>query len=636
MDKYDVIVAGGGHAGTEAALAAARMGCRTLLLTMNVDTLGAISCNPAIGGVGKGHLTREIDALGGEMGKAADASGIQFRMLNSSRGPSARGLRAQVDRFLYAAYIKKTLMFCENLSIKQGAAAEVIVSGGKAEGVRDEAGNEYYASCVVLTPGTFLNGLIHIGLVRFKGGRMGDAASCALADNLRRLGFKMGRFKTGTTPRLDGRTIDFDAMQAQYGDENPRPFSFSEGASIPLRQVPCYITHTNERTHDIIREGRDFSPMFTGVITGTGVRYCPSIEDKITKFSERTAHHVFLEPEGLDTIEYYPNGLSNSLPVEVQIKMLRSVKGLEHVEIVRPGYAIEHDYSDPRQLYPTLETKIVLNLYFAGQINATTGYEEAAAQGIMAGINAGLKAQGRPPVVIDRSEGYIGVMIDDLVTKGTDEPYRIFTSRCEYRLLLREDNADLRLREIGYRAGLVSEYEYRRTCVKKERIEKEINRLSSVYINPKKELNDRIEAWGGVPMKKKMLLKELLSRNEMDYSRICEISAPAEKLSDDEILQVETDIKYSGFVERQRAEIEKFRNLEHIRIPEGLDYSAISGLSNEVVERLDRARPVSLGQASRIAGITPAAVWAVMMYLKKLGRNRNQSENTETVQKNNE
>ncbi len=614
---YDVIVAGAGHAGTEAALAAARMGCRTLLYTINVDTLGHISCNPAVGGVGKGHITKEIDALGGEMGKAADFSGIQFRRLNSSKGPSSRGLRVQVDRALYASYIKRTILNQPNLDVKQGVAAEVLVEDGFARGIRDVTGQEFESHTVILTPGTFLNGLIHIGLKNFPGGRMGEGAASHLSENLRELGFKMGRFKTGTPPRLDGRTIDFSVMAEQKGDEPPTPFSFSPGASVIQPQVSCYITYTNERTHEIIRSGRDLSPLFTGVITGTGVRYCPSIEDKVTKFAGRSEHHVFLEPEGLDTVEYYPNGLSTSLPVELQLKMLRSIKGLEEVEIIRPGYGIEHDYSDPRQLYPTLETRIVRNLYFAGQINATTGYEEAAGQGIMAGINAALKVQKRQPLILDRSQAYIGVMIDDLVTKGTDEPYRIFSSRCEYRIILREDNADLRMRPVGFDLGLVSEDDYKYTQEKKSQIEAEKARLSAVKIYPSAEVNRKLGEWDENSIKKTTTLEELLRRPNVDYKKISELEGCEAPLPDDVLYQVELDIKYDGFIKRQQSDIEKFKNLENIKLPEDISYRDIRGLSNEVTEKLENLKPVSLGQASRIGGITPAAIWTLMMYLKK-------------------
>lgn len=614
---YDVIVVGAGHAGTEAALACARMGCRTLLYTINVDTLGHISCNPAIGGVGKGHITKEIDALGGEMGKAADFSGIQFRRLNASRGPSSRGLRAQVDRRLYAFYIKKVLMNQKNLDIKQGDVSFVLVENGTACGVRDSTGLEFLSKSVVICPGTFLNGLIHIGLKNFSGGRMGEGATAGLSDCLKKLGFNIGRFKTGTTPRIDGRTLDFDAMQIQYGDE-PVPFSFSVGAKIEQRQIPCYITYTNERTHEVIISGRELSPLYTGIIRGRGVRHCPSIEDKVTHFADRKEHHVFLEPEGLDTYEYYPNGLSTSLPVEYQLKMLRTIKGMEKVEIVRPGYGIEHDYSDPRQIYPTLETKLVKNLYFAGQINGTTGYEEAAGQGIVAGINAALRVQGRDPMIIERAEGYIGVMIDDLITKGTDEPYRTFSSRCEYRIILREDNADLRLRHKGYTVGLVSEEDYLRTEEKQRLINEELGRLSSVRLTPTKEINAKLDSWGVMGMRKPTSLDELLRRPDIDYAKIAELSStPSGSLSDDVIYQVELEVKYKGFIERQAADVEKFKNLEHSFIPADIVYSDVPGLSREAVERLQVAKPMSLGEASRLVGITSATIWTLMVFLKK-------------------
>ena len=614
-NRFDIIVVGAGHAGTEAALAAARMGCSTLLATMNLDTLGYMSCNPAIGGIGKGHLVREIDALGGEMAKATDASGIQFRRLNMSRGPAARALRVQADRSLYRAYMSRVLENQENLRLRQAIVTEVMVSNGKVCGVREIAGETFTAKAVIITPGTFLNGLIHIGLTHFPGGRLGDMASIDLPLCLRNLGFTLGRFKTGTTPRIDGRTIDFSRMEAQPGDDPPMPFSFSS-RSIKGTQVPCYITHTNPQTHEIIKEGLDRSPLYSGIITGTGVRYCPSIEDKIMRFADRESHHVFVEPEGTGTTEYYPNGLSTSLPLDIQIRMLRSIRGLENVEILRPGYGIEHDYADPLQLYPTMETKLVENLYFAGQINGTTGYEEAAAQGLMAGINAVRKLRSEAPVVFTRAEAYIGVLIDDLVTKGTNEPYRMFSSRCEYRLLLREDNADLRLSGTGHSLGLVGEEQYRRIQEKRAHVEEEIQRLRDARVNPTAEVNALVTSWGTSPLRKTTTLEELLRRPEVDYHKLALLSPLTGTLGDDEIEQVELDIKYRGFVERQEEDVKKFKSLEEIMIPPGFAYSEVPGISCEAVEKLEKTRPLSLGQASRISGITPAAIWTLMMHLK--------------------
>jgi tRNA uridine 5-carboxymethylaminomethyl modification enzyme len=614
-NNFDIIVIGAGHAGTEAALTAARMGCSTLLATMNLDTLGYMSCNPAIGGIGKGHLVREIDALGGEMAKATDASGIQFRRLNMSRGPAARALRVQADRSLYRAYMSKVLENQENLRLRQAIITEVLVSNGRACGVKEIAGEIFTAKAVIITPGTFLNGLIHIGLTHFPGGRLGDMASVDLPRNLQSLGFILGRFKTGTTPRIDGRTIDFTRMEAQPGDDPPMPFSFSS-RSITTTQVPCYITHTNPETHEIIREGLDRSPLYSGIITGTGVRYCPSIEDKIMRFADRDSHHVFVEPEGVSTTEFYPNGLSTSLPLDIQIRMLRSIRGLEQAEILRPGYGIEHDYADPLQLYPTMETKLIENLYFAGQINGTTGYEEAAAQGLMAGINAVQKIKGEAPVIFTRAEAYIGVLIDDLVTRGTNEPYRMFSSRCEYRLLLREDNADLRLSGKGYQLGLVREDQYRKVQEKKIHVEEEIGRLKETRINPTAEVNATVAGWGTSSLRKTTSLEELLRRPEVDYHKLTFLSPMPGTLTDSEIEQVELDIKYRGFVERQEEDVKKFKSLEEITLDGAFSYKDVPGISCEAVEKLEKARPLSLGQASRISGITPAAIWTLMMHLK--------------------
>jgi len=615
--SYDIIVVGGGHAGTEAALASARMGCSTLLLTLNIDTLGFMSCNPSIGGVGKGHIVKEIDSLGGEMAQAIDASGIQFRRLNLSRGHAARALRAQADRSLYRAHITRVLSQQPGLQLRQALAASLTVEQGRITGVLDTTGQQFFSRAVIITPGTFLNGLIHIGMKSFPGGRIGDMASCELSANLRELGFTVGRFKTGTTPRLDGRTIDFSKMELQPGDSPPMPFSFrTEKINTPQR--PCHITYTNSLTHEIIRGALDRSPLYSGVIKGTGVRYCPSIEDKVVRFHERERHHVFVEPEGLDSIEYYPNGLSTSLPLDVQIKMLRSIPGFERVEIIRPGYGIEHDYIDSRQLFPTLETKLIENLYCAGQINGTTGYEEAACQGLMAGINAALKIRELEPLILERSQAYIGVLIDDLVTKGTTEPYRMLSSRCEYHLLLREDNADLRLMETGNRIGLIDDLTLERLMLKKAHIEEEVKRLRSTRINPTRELNAIVTGWGTSAMKKTTSLDELLRRPELDYQMLAQLSPLPGTLTDEEITQVELEIKYKGFIDRLTGDLARKRSLEDSRIPPELSYRDLPGLNSEAVEKLEKIRPVTLGQASRISGITPSSIWSLMIYLKKL------------------
>lgn len=614
--KYDVIVVGGGHAGYEACLAAASMGCSTLLVTINLDTIGLMSCNPAIGGLAKGQLVKEIDALGGIMGRATDATAIQFRMLNTKKGTAVRSSRAQADRQHYRLWIKHALESTDNITIKQAIVEKIIASDGRAAGIETAIGERFMGSTVIIATGTFLNGLIHIGLTRFPAGRLGELPAVGLARNLRDLGFDVGRLKTGTTPRLDARTINFDAMEQQDGDSPPRPFSFST-QRIEKHQMPCHITYTNERTHAIIREGFDRSPLYTGVIQGTGARYCPSIEDKIKRFPEKDRHQIFIEPEGRETCEVYPSGIPTSLPLDIQIRMVRSIRGLEEAEIMRPGYAIEYDYVNPVQLTPALETKTVAGLFLAGQINGTSGYEEAGAQGLMAGINAALRVKEEKPFILDRSEAYIGVLIDDLVTKGTLEPYRMFTSRAEYRLLLREDNADLRLTEKGYRLGLVNEAGYSRFSAKKECVAGELQRIGNLKIQPTPEIQQWLHSLGTSPLKEAVMLRELLKRPEIDYMACRAAQLVPDDIAADVYEQVETEVKYEGYIARQMLLIEKFKRLEDARIPEGMAFETIPGLTAEVREKLSRVRPASLGQASRISGLTPAALSILMISIKK-------------------
>ena len=618
MADYEIIVVGGGHAGIETSLACARMGHPTLLITQNVDQIGFMSCNPAIGGLAKGHLVKEIDALGGEMARATDETGIQFRQLNEGRGPAVRSSRAQVDRQHYRLRMKEAVENQHRCHIKQATVEEVLVEDNRVVGIRTHLNEVIEARGVVLSPGTFLNGLIHIGLTHFPAGRLGDQLSVGLSETLGKLGLRMGRLKTGTTPRLDGHTIDFSRLTPQYGDEYPSPFSFSTD-KIDTEQVPCYMTYTNAATHDIIRSGLDRSPLYCGVIKGIGPRYCPSIEDKVVRFADKKRHQIFLEPEGRQTAEIYPNGISTSLPLDIQIRMLRSIEGLESVEIIRPGYAVEYDFVDPTELKPSLETKKIRGLFLAGQINGTSGYEEAAAQGLIAGINASSCVRGKEPLVLKRSEAYIGVLIDDLVTKGTTEPYRMFTSRAEYRLHLREDNADLRLREKGYAAGLVGERDYQVFTEKKEGIERTLDIVSHTRVNPTRKNNELLNQWGSVSLKKDVSLRELLKRPEIHFQHLITFKPELDALSQDVRQQVEIDAKYDGYAKRQQEQIDRFRKLEDVRFPEDFDFGSLTGLTTEVKEKLMRIKPFSLGQASRISGVTPAAISILMVHLKKQG-----------------
>ncbi|SBS30899.1 tRNA uridine 5-carboxymethylaminomethyl modification enzyme MnmG [Marinomonas aquimarina] len=616
--RFDVIVVGGGHAGTEAALAAARMGVKTLLLTHNIETLGQMSCNPAIGGIGKSHLVKEIDALDGAMALATDMSGIQFRTLNSRKGPAVRATRAQADRILYKAAIREMLENQENLWLFQQSCEDLIVENGAARGVVTQSGIRFLSKTVVLTTGTFLGGIIHVGMQNYSGGRAGDPASLGLAEKLRALPFRIDRLKTGTPPRIDARTVDFSVMQTQPGDEITPVMSYLGSRALHPQQINCFITHTNEQTHDIIRAGMNRSPMYSGVIDSVGPRYCPSIEDKIVRFADKNSHQVFIEPEGLTTHELYPNGISTSLPFDVQLDLIRSMKGLENAHITRPGYAIEYDYFNPQDLKYSLETKHMESLFFAGQINGTTGYEEAGAQGLLAGMNAALQAQGKDAWTPRRDEAYLGVLVDDLITMGTKEPYRMFTSRAEYRLILREDNADMRLTEKAHEVGLVSEQRWAAFCEKREAIAQETQRMKSSWIVPNTPEAEAINPKLETPITHEYSLLDLLKRPNVEYADVANLkNAPEQPVAEQVAEQVQITVKYAGYISRQAEDIERLRRQENTPLPENIDYSVIDGLSNEVKQKLSEARPATLAAASRIQGVTPAAVSLLLVHLKK-------------------